>query len=575
MIQDGGNHRMIYLLGRTLVENSTLLPFARALAGRRAQLLHGLERGVSGAARALDEPCRHRPPLPGVARPDLSFERSGEQLLSARPGDGEHRRELRGPARFGGGSPDPLRGRRQVDPGNSLCFGGRRVHLGIPFSAPRHLLLWPGLRFAGGLDASIRDPNLVLFGNLDAFRSTDAGRTFERVNQWDDYYDRPGDRLHGDINGLQFVLDHGEEKVFFSTDGGTYLSTDGGLDVRNITETGLPTGQFYSTWSSASNPDLWLAGSQDQGLQLSVPNGRTGTALSNAQLISGDYSGLTSASHGFTDVFAIYPTSKASPGALMLFQPGGEPGALVSVDLPKLDPSGFFAASAADPDDPATVYVAGDHIWKMTHLGNGRFSQSQLPQSFSPDGFDYVSALVIAPSDHNVWYATTVEGRLWYSRDRGNAWTESDTTQAEEPTGSNGTLVVSATDPFTCYAGGSGYGNPSVWVTHDGGANWSPLANGLPSTDGLGVWPSTARPRRRSTPPPRPAPSSSTARPGAACSAAARRPADTSASRACRPRSWYASAPIRAEYGTTYRRHGDDRCPASGPVCASPCSPFF
>ena len=485
MIQDGGNHRVIYLLGRTLVENSTLLPFvARSRDG-----------GLSFSMVWRGE-FQERPGLwtSRVATGPLYLVSHGQIFLSNDQGSSfsplgqvtantaENYVVLRGSE---AGAPTLYAAAGKSTPGTLYVSEDGGFTWASRFQLTGTSYYGLDVRFAGGLDASIRDPNLVLFGNLDAFRSTDAGRTFERVNQWDDYYDRPGDRLHGDINGLQFVLDHGQEKVFFSTDGGTYLSTNGGLDVRNITETGLPTGQFYSTWSSASNPDLWLAGSQDQGLQLSVPNGRTGTALSNAQLISGDYSGLTSASHGFTDVFAIYPTSKASPGALMLFQPGGEPGALVSVDLPKLDPSGFFAASAADPDDPATVYVAGDHIWKMTHLGNGRFSQSQLPQSFSPDGFDYVSALVIAPSDHNVWYATTVEGRLWYSRDRGKDWTESDTTQAEEPTGSNGTLVVSATDPFTCYAGGSGYGNPSVWVTHDGGANWSPLANGLPSTT---VW---------------------------------------------------------------------------------------
>jgi hypothetical protein len=158
---------------------------------------------------------------------------------------------------------------------------------------------------------------------------------------------------------------------------------------------------------------------------------------------------------------------------------------LVATDIPSLSQTGFFATSAADPDDPATVYVAGDHIWKMTYLGNGNFSQNRLAQNFSPNNQDYVSALVIAPSDHNVWYATTAEGRLWYSRDHGNTWTESDTTRSEPPTGSNGALAVSASDPFTCFAGGSGYGNPSVWVTHDGGVNWSPLANGLPSTT---VW---------------------------------------------------------------------------------------
>jgi hypothetical protein len=484
MIQDGGNHRVIYVLGLIGLEDGSVRPVvARSRDG-----------GLSFAVVWRGE-FSERPGIwtSRVAAGPLYLMSHGQLFVSSDQGgsfsplgqvtsSAMNHAVLRG-SEAGAPTLYAAAGKRTPETLYVSEDGGRTWESRFQLTGTSYYALAVG--YAGGLAASIRDPNLVLFGNADGFRSTDGGRTFERINHWYDYYDRPGDRLHADINGIQFVLDHGQEKLFLSTDGGTYLSTNGGFDVRNITETGLPSGQFYSTWSSASNPDLFLAGSQDQGLQLSVPGGGNGGALSNAQLISGDYNGLASATHDMTNVFAIYPTSTAAEGQLMLFQPNGEPGRLVSTDIPSLPQSGFFATSAADPDDPATVYVAGDHIWRMTYLGNGNFSQSRLPQSFSPDSIDYVSALAIAPSDHNVWYATTAEGRLWYSRDHGNSWTESDTTRSEPPTGSNGALAVSAADPFTCFAGGSGYGNPSVWVTHDGGANWSPLANGLPSTT---VW---------------------------------------------------------------------------------------
>ncbi|HEY4588924.1 MAG TPA: hypothetical protein VII86_06840, partial [Thermoanaerobaculia bacterium] len=83
------------------------------------------------------------------------------------------------------------------------------------------------------------------------------------------------------------------------------------------------------------------------------------------------------------------------------------------------------------------------------------------------------------------WYAATVNGHLWYSRDRGATWSESDTTQGSEPRYSSGALAVAAHDPLTCYMGGSGYGTPPVLVTHDGGATWTSLSKGLPSTT---VW---------------------------------------------------------------------------------------
>jgi photosystem II stability/assembly factor-like uncharacterized protein len=421
----------------------------------------------------------------------------------------------------------------------------------FPGSAPFHLL------FGGAFAASIRDPAVVLYGGIDGWRSTDGGRNFEPINSWRDYYDHPADRLHADINGLHFALYRGQEVLFLSTDGGTYQSLDGGATVRNLTEIGLPIGQFYATWSSDSDPDLFLAGSQDQGLQLSISPGRgakPGAPLFNEQVISGDYGNLTAASHDLTDVFAIYPTIPPNPGQLVLFEPraAGSPASLVLADQPPMAKAGFYAASAADPDDPAVVYLAGDYIWKLRHRGGNNFSQERLPQNFLGDGSDYVSSLAIAPADHSYWYAATFLGRLWYSRDHGATWTQSDTTRESLPFTTTSSLLVATDDPFTCFAGGSGYGSPPVLVTRDGGATWSPLTQGLPSTlvwalafdnsTSQTLYAATERGRSSSMP---------QQGSGGACSAVEPRWAGTTASKGSRRRASCASAPSRAVSGTT------------------------
>src|SRR4051812_3793541 len=333
-------------------------------------------------------------------------------------------------------------------------------------------------RLGSTLAASTRDPDLVLFGFVQGWRSTDGGRSFTMINEVGEYYSDPAHKLHADLRTLQFFNYRGRETLFIPTDGGTYMSTDGGASVHNISLTGLRNSMVYSTWSSASNPDLFLTGTQDQGLQQSIPprGGRAGAPLSTIQQIIGDYGNLTSGSHDLSNVFALYP------GYLLYYAPNGDLASTVLAPLPKMSASAFFSAAAVDPDDPYSVYVAGDHIWKMRWVGGRDFLQTQLPQGFSPDGYDYVAALAIAPTDHNLWYASTLEGHLWHSRDHGATWTESEVTGEHLLSNANGALLVSPSDPLTCFAGGSGYGSPPVLVTRDGGVHWSPLSDGLPST---------------------------------------------------------------------------------------------
>jgi photosystem II stability/assembly factor-like uncharacterized protein len=469
LLQDGGDRRTIYLLGASAGEDGLLPVLARSRDGGLS--FTEVYRGASAEQPGLWTSRTGPGPLYLMSH--------GRLLVSTDHGSsfsplGQIGREidavvLRGSeagaptfyAAVGTGYPSELFASED---------GGRTWEK--RFSSSGLMLL------GSSLVASPKNPDLVLFGFVDGWRSIDGGRNFTQINDWSDYYGDPAHKLHADLRGLQFLPYRGQETLFLPTDGGTYMSTDGGASVSNITLKGLINAQIYGTWSSASNPDLFLAGSQDQGLQQTIPprGGRAGAPLSTVQRISGDYGNLTSASHDLANVFAFYP------GYLLLLYPGGDSTSILFVPLPPMTSGSFFATAAADPDDPSTVYVAGDHIWKVRYLGGEDFARTQLPQGFSPDGRDYVSALAIAPADHDLWYASTFEGHLWYSRDHGATWTESVITSDSRPNNSISALLISTDDPFTCFAGGSGYGSPPIVVTHDGGVHWSPLSDGLPST---------------------------------------------------------------------------------------------
>jgi hypothetical protein len=136
----------------------------------------------------------------------------------------------------------------------------------------------------------------------------------------------------------------------------------------------------------------------------------------------------------------------------------------------------------ADPLDPDAFYFCADHLWRYKRIGNyGNFSKTELPHDFSVDN-DFVSGLAISAADENYWYAVSDRGNLWYSWDAGETWTQSDSSGPGDNWLYGTTIIASPTDRLTAYVGGSGYSNPAVYKTVDGGILWEPMGDGLPST---------------------------------------------------------------------------------------------
>lgn len=322
------------------------------------------------------------------------------------------------------------------------------------------------------LVASITDPDLVFFAGVEAFRSTDGGATFAKVNNWYDYYDDVENKLHADLPGMECLLIDGQETFFFDTDGGTFVSTDGGVTVRNISLRGLGISQYYSTLTSTTNPYLVAAGAQDQGYQVSLP-GQGTPYLTFTQAISGDYGHLTSTTRALDYVFSVYP------GFVLVQRIEAPPYNLQQLQFPDGSTHGWMPFILADPTDNSKFYFCADYLWKYQRSQYNAYTQTRLSQSFAPD---YASAIAIAPTDYNYWYVVNNRGKFWYSRNAGTSWTASSSTGPGAHYFYGTALIVHPANKNTVYAGGSGYSGPAVYRSTDGGANWAGFANGLPST---------------------------------------------------------------------------------------------
>jgi photosystem II stability/assembly factor-like uncharacterized protein len=330
----------------------------------------------------------------------------------------------------------------------------------------------------GTLNASITDVDLFAWGGVEVHRTTNGGSSFSIVNGWGEYYGDPANKLHADVPGIDVLPDgRGGEIWYVSTDGGLYESTDGLASVQNLSLQGLRVSQYYSTHTSSIVPKNVVAGSQDQGYQRAdAPASLPDTTLAFDQLISGDYGHLTSSDGTHAWLYSVYP------GFVLVQRKENDPDLYIT-DFPD-DDHQWMPFIVADPYDQRSVFFCGSRLWRLT---KDPLVFSWTPTQWSAQDFqvstnEVLTAVTFSPVDPERAYAATSAGRLYWSDDHGLTWTQS-STGGPGPHYFYGTaLVASATDLDLVYAGGSGYSNPAVYRSTDGGQSFSSWNTGLPST---------------------------------------------------------------------------------------------
>lgn len=335
--------------------------------------------------------------------------------------------------------------------------------------------LHPLSDYYGEVEASIVDPLLVAWGGVDLSVSHDGGETSANPNTWDEYYGDPEHLLHADMMGMNVQPDGAGERWYVGCDGGLYVSADL-ASFENLGLHGLRVSQYYSTLTSSANPDHIMAGAQDQGYQWTQGHTETDGVWDFEQGLSGDYGHLSSSDGTHTRVVSTYP-------GFILIASGEE--------NPRLDyqyyPSGensyaWMPPVVMDPDDTKTFYFLGAHVWQYQKDGGSWVSAQWSEQDFGDSSGEYISAMTFAPSAHDRVYVATNYGRMFSSDDHGVTWTQGESMGADAQYFYGQALVVDPLDPDTAYVAGSGYGEPGVYRTTDGGQSWDAWADGLPDT---------------------------------------------------------------------------------------------
>lgn len=336
-----------------------------------------------------------------------------------------------------------------------------------------------------GLFVSPDNPDVLYMGEVECFRSLDGGQSWEKINDWWAYYADIANTLHADImhfdayktaDGIPFTL--------ISNHGGLSVSYDQLETVDNIGMEDLNVSQYYSVRTDPTNHQFVYAGSQDQGFQRSRHFDDPGIQRFD-QVISGDYGHIVFSNDG-QYLWTVYPG-----GWVSYYQNPQNGGITGDYDLESEDESVWLPPLMASPfPGDVGAFMAGGNIdggpgsylIRLDPSPNG-IAATQIDFDFAAaSGDGELSAMEASPLDYNRWYAATTNGRFFTSNEAGYTWEQTVNFIPEGHYLYGQTIYASTQNVDKVYLGGSGYSNPPVYVSIDGGQNFTDMSEGLPST---------------------------------------------------------------------------------------------
>jgi photosystem II stability/assembly factor-like uncharacterized protein len=314
------------------------------------------------------------------------------------------------------------------------------------------------------------NPNLLVVGGLDLYRSTTGGTTFTKISVWQSapasaHADHHVIVAHPKYNGTTV------RTVLFGNDGGlfradnvtTVQGTTGWQELNN----GLGVTQYYA---AAAHPPTGkvVGGTQDNGTLFFTP---PGSPDSWKTIFGGD--GGDSAAD---------PVQEFYYGEYIRLQihrsQNGNPSSYIFTGITDAGTNALFIAPfVLDPNNASRMLAGGASLWRSNDVKVA----APTWKAIKPPGAGLISAIAVAPGDSKVVWVGTQTGSVERSA---NATA---VTPTWAPVGAG--LPVRycsriAFDPHdaakkTVYVTSTGYTAQNLHKTTDDGATWSPLGAGV------------------------------------------------------------------------------------------------
>jgi len=339
--------------------------------------------------------------------------------------------------------------------------------------------------------ADPQDADTLYSLNVDFYRSTDGGRTFNKMKV-----------PHGDNHGL-WIDPKNPRRMIASNDGGVTLSTDGGKNWSR--QDNQPTGQFYHVITDNRTP-YYLYGSQQDSSSVAIAS-RSDEGYIGRQ----DWYAVGGGEAGYIAPYPLDPEivyAGEYQGTITRFDK--HTGQVKNITVqPELSDGGgaalvehrfqWTAPILISPHDPNTLYHAGERIFKTTDAGMHwqaispdltRNDKSKQVVSGGPinkddsgtEYYDTVFALAESPVVKDLLWAGTDDGLIQLTRDGGKNWTN--VTPKDLPDWSRISQIdASPHDPGTAYVAVDRHQfddlRPYIYKTSDYGKSWTKLGKGI------------------------------------------------------------------------------------------------
>ncbi len=409
---------------------------------------------------------------------------------------------------------------REHDPGDTVKLkirrDGKELEMKLTFGKRKDDSNRPYTSYLGGQRANAsKQQERSGFKGYETggvFKSTDGGETWKRINSLNPrpfYYSQiqvdPNDETNIFVMGVNLhqTVDGGKEfknsgsrvhpdhhviwidsrdgrHLILGCDGGLYVSHDRGKtwDFVNI----MAIGQFYDVGVDTRNPYWVYGGLQDNG-SWGAPNRKRGSTgpLNSDWLRVGGGDGFVCRSDP-NDPTTIYVEMQYG----RIWRVNLETGARVTI-TPR-PPQGkryrwnWKTPFTLSPHNSKIIYCAGNYVFRSLDRGN---KMQKISPEITRTDKGSATAIASSPRDAGVLYVGTDDGALWVTRDGGGEWTNVTKNVGLADHFQVNSIEASQFADGRAYVAFDGHRNdsdePHLYVTEDFGMTWTCLNANLPT----------------------------------------------------------------------------------------------